>query len=90
MTDDETVRTWLVERSYGQSEDLVTLVYATADGDRQVKQQLSHQMLFDKEITAGRNVPIERLESVSDEATRERYRTEAERMADSHDPDDEV
>lgn len=87
---DETARTWLVERSYGQSEDLVTLVYATEDGERQVKQQFSHQMLYDKEITAGRDVPLDRLETVSDEDTREQYRTEARRMAENHDPDEAV
>ncbi|MFC7058703.1 hypothetical protein [Halovenus salina] len=86
----ETVQTWLVERSYGQSEDLVTLVYATRDGERHVKQQFSHRMLFNKEVTAGRDVPADRLEAVTDADTKERYRTEAGQMAESHDPDEEV
>lgn len=88
MTDEE--RTWLVERSYGNDEDLVTLVYATADGTQQLTKQLSHRMLMDKEITAGREIPKERLESVSDEETVERYREEATRMAETHDPDEAV
>jgi hypothetical protein len=87
---DETAQTWLVERSYGQSEDLVTLVYATTDGEHHVKQQFSHQMLYDKEITAGREVPVDRLEAVSDEQERDRYREEATRVAEKHDPDEEV
>lgn len=90
MTDEETARAWLVERSYGQGEDLVTLVYATEDGERQVTKQLSHQMLRGKEITAGQDIRVDRLETVSDEETRERYREEAQRMADSHDPDEGV
>lgn len=87
---DETVQTWLVERSYGNDEDLVTLVYATADGERQLTKQLSHRMLMGREITAGRQISPDRLEAVDDEETRERYRAEAARMVDSHDPDEAV
>lgn len=87
---EETARAWLVERSYGRGENLVTLVYATSDGERQVKKQLSHQMLLGREITAGQDVPVERLERVDDEETRERYRAEARRMAGSHDHDETV
>ncbi len=90
MGDEETVQTWLVERSYGNDEDLVTLVYASPDGEQQLTKQLSHRMLMRKEITAGRRIPLDRLEAVDDEETRERYRTEATRMADSHDPDENV
>ena len=85
----ETERTWLVERSYGGDEDLVTLVYATHDGRRYLKKQLSHNMLYGKEITAAREIPAERLEAVPDD-DRERYATEAARMAEKHDPDDVV
>ena len=35
-----TERVWLVERSYGADEDLVTLVYATADGELHLQKQL--------------------------------------------------
>lgn len=82
-------RVWLVERSYGNDEDIVTLVYATPDGTRQLKKQLSHNLLYGTEITAAREVPDERLEAVP-ESEQERYATEAERMAETHDPDDEV
>jgi hypothetical protein len=86
----EETRVWLVERSYGHDEDLVTLVYATTDGRKQLKQQLSHNMLYGKEITAAREESPEDLDDVKDEETRERFATEATRMAEKHDPDDEV
>ncbi|AQL42677.1 hypothetical protein BV210_08120 [Halorientalis sp. IM1011] len=87
MTDD-TVRTWLVAREY-EHEDMVTLVYATPDGERAVFQQRSTQMLFDSTVTAGQEVEADRLEPVDPE-DRQRYADEAERMAERHDPDDEV
>jgi hypothetical protein len=90
MTAEETVQTWLVERSYGADEDLVTLVYATPDGTQQLRKQLSHRMLFNKEITAGRDVPRDRLESVPDDETQARYREEASTVAESHDPGDPI
>lgn len=84
----DTVRCWLVERSYG-ARDIVTLVYATPDGERAVFQQRSTRMLFDSTVTAGQAVDVDRLEVV-DEEDRQRYADEAERMAERHDPDDEV
>ncbi|MEF8900080.1 MAG: hypothetical protein V5A25_02490 [Halovenus sp.] len=82
-------RVWLVERSYGNDEDLVTLVYATPDGTRHIKKQLSHNMLYGKEITAARELPEERLETVPEDE-QDRYATEAQRMAENHGPDDAV
>jgi hypothetical protein len=90
MTAEETVQTWLVERSYGADEDLVTLVYATPDGTQQLRKQLSHRMLLNKDITAAREVPPERLESVPDDETRARYRDEATTVAEDYDPDDPI
>lgn len=86
----ETTRVWLVKRSYGSDEDLVTLVYATPDGTRQLQKQLSHQMLRRTEITAARDVETERLETVGDEQTQKRYANEATRLAETHDPDEVV
>lgn len=88
MAEDE--RIWLVERSYGNDEDLVTLVFATTDGQKQLKKQLSHNMLYGKTITAAREESSEDLDEVKDPDTRERYASEATRMADKHDPDDAV
>lgn len=87
---DERTRVWLVERSYGNDEDLVTLVFATTDGEKQLKKQLSHNMLYGKTITAAREKDPETLAEVKDEQTRQRYASEASRMAEKHDPDDEV
>ncbi|MBV0925420.1 hypothetical protein KTS45_14530 [Halomicroarcula limicola] len=90
MTDsEETVRCWLVERSSFGDERMVTLVYATPEGDRHVTKQLSTNLLMKKRVTAAIDVEPDRLEPVADE-DRERYATEARRMADNHDPDSEV
>ncbi|WP_336328016.1 hypothetical protein [Halovenus sp. HT40] len=89
MADDD-IRLWLVERSYGHDEDLVTLIFATTDGEKQLKKQLSHNMLYGKTITAAREEKPENLDEVKDEETRGRYASEASRMAEKHDPDDEV
>ena len=89
MADDD-IRVWLVERSYGNDEDLVTLVFATTDGEKQLKKQLSHNMLYGKTITAAREEDPAKLDEVKDEETRQRYASEASRMAEKHDPDDEV
>ncbi|MBV0900241.1 hypothetical protein [Haloarcula salina] len=87
---EETVRCWLVERSSYGDERMVTLVYATPTGDRQLTKQLSPNLLRRKRVTAAVNVEPERLEPVADDETRERYAAEAERMAERHDPDAEV
>lgn len=90
MTDEETERVWLVERSYGHDEDLVTLVFASTDGRLQLKKQLSHNMLYNRTITAAREEPHAKLDAVRDEETQRRYAEEAARMAEKHDPDDTV
>jgi len=90
MTDEETELVWLVERSYGHDEDLVTLVFASTDGHFQLKKQLSHNMLYNRTITAARAEPHAKLDAVRDDETRERYAAEASRMAGKHDPDDAV
>lgn len=87
---EETVRCWLVERSSFGDERMVTLIYAPPDGDRHVKQQLSPNLLRRKRVTAATDVEPERLEPVEDGETRERYATEASRMAEHHDPGEEV
>jgi hypothetical protein len=81
---------WLVERSYGRSEDIVTLVYATPDGSQALTKQLSYRLIRDRTITAARDLDADKLETVEDEADRKRYAEEAQRMQDRYDPDDEV
>lgn len=87
---EETIRCWLVERSSYGDERMVTLVYATPAGDRQLTKQLSPNLLMRKRVTAAVDVEPERLEPVADDETRERYAAEAERMAERHEPDAEV
>ncbi len=86
----ETVRCWLVERASFGDERMVTLVYATPDGQRQLTKQLSTNLLMRTTVTAGKDVEPDRLAPVEDDETRERYAAEATRMADTHAPDEEV
>lgn len=84
-----TERVWLVDRTYSDK-GLVTLVYATAEGDRYLQRQLSEQMLTRTDVTAGMDVEPDRLEPVVDDEERERFAAETARVADRHDPGDAV
>ena len=86
---DGTVQCWLVDRQ-SRDENLVTLVYATVDGQWHVRRQLSFQLLSRNPVTAAIDVDPDRLEQVPDPDERERFGTQARSMADEHDPDDEV
>jgi hypothetical protein len=79
---------WLVKREYSDK-GMVTLVYATPDGERHLYKQLSERMVMRTDVTAGRTVEDDRLEPTHDE-DRERYAAEATRMAEQHDPDETV
>ena len=85
-----TIRTWLVERSY-DDRNLITLVYATPDGERAVRKERSATVMHQQgsQVTAAIDVDATRLSPV-DGATRERYAAEATRMREQHEPDDEV
>jgi hypothetical protein len=84
----EETRVWLVEREF-TDKGMVTLVYATPDGERHLTKQLSFQLLQRRETTAARDVPAEKLERTPAE-DRERYATQASSMAQRHDPDEAV
>jgi hypothetical protein len=86
----DTVRVWLVERAV-DSRNLVTLTYATPDGERQLRRQQSASVMAGggMEATAARDVPPDELAPVAG-VDRERYAAEAARMADAHEPDDRV
>lgn len=87
---DDTVRCWLVERTF-DDRNLVTLVYATPAGDRYQRRERSATALASgPAVTAAVDVSPGDLEPVTDEATRERYAAEAERVADAYDPDDPI
>ncbi|MGB9986949.1 hypothetical protein [Salarchaeum japonicum] len=79
-------RAWLVYREY-TNKGLLSLVYATPDGERVLHKERS---LHAAEPTAATMVDEDTLEPVEDEDRREQYRKEAERMRDQHDPEDVV
>lgn len=89
MTSDQPVRCWLVERTY-DDRGLVTLTYATLDGDRSIVKQRSEHLLDDRPTTAAIEVDPESLSPVHDQDERDRYATEAKRMADRHAPEDTI
>jgi len=84
----DTERVWLVERSYDDG-GMVTLVYATPDGERHYRTQFSAAYIESRSMTAAREVETADLEPTPDDE-RSRYRTEVDRVRDRHDPDDEV
>ncbi|WP_435359982.1 hypothetical protein [Haloarchaeobius sp. DFWS5] len=87
MTD--TVQCWLAERTF-DDRNLVTIVYATDDGERYVQQERSANSLTRNPVTAGKEVPVENLEATPDEETRERYAKEVSRTAEQYGPDDAI
>jgi hypothetical protein len=90
--DDETVRVWLVERTYSDDEqNLVILVYATTDGEQYYRKERALTSFSDeRDTTAALDVPADNLGNVDDPDEREQYAAEASRMADEHDPDDVI
>ena len=88
MSEADTVRTWLVERSY-DDRGLVTLVYATPDGERYVRREVAMNVLRRSPATAAREVEADTLEPTP-ESERERYAAEADRVRENNAPDDEI
>jgi len=84
----EQVWTWLVERSY-DDRGLVTLVYATPDGERHVRREVAMNVLRRSPATAARDVEADSL-TPTPEADRERYAAEAERVRENNDVDEEI
>jgi len=82
-------RLWLVERSY-DDRNLISFVYATVDGEYQLRKELSMTLLRQRgPQTAAIEVDDDQLTPV-DESDQERFATEAEKMAAEHEPDDEI
>lgn len=86
----ETVRMWLVERTYSDDEqNMVILTYATVDGKRYFRKERALTSFSDvRDTTAAVGADPANIGEVDDPTDRERYATEAERMARVHDPDD--
>ncbi len=87
MTDDE-LRCWLVERDY-DDKGLVTVSYATPDGERRWRMQRAAAALSRRDVTAAVDVDPEDLEPTPEDLI-ERYRSEVERMRERHAPDEPV
>ena len=90
--DAETVRVWLVERTYSDDEqNLIILVYATPDGERYLRKERALTSYSDvRDTYAALDVEPDQLGRVTDESTRERYATAVAEMAADHDPDDAI
>jgi len=88
---EETVRVWLVERTYSDDEqNIIILVYATPDGERYFRKERALTSFTDvRDTTAAVDVDPGNLGAVEPEK-RERYAAEASRIAENHDPDDVV
>lgn len=83
------MRLWLVSREY-DTRQTVTLTYASVDGERSYTRQASIELLQRRPVTAAVDRDESDTEPVTDESTREQFAAEAKRMADEHDPDDEI
>jgi len=90
-TTEETTRVWLVERTFVRDElGLVSLVYATLDGERYYQRQISASGHTGAGADVTREVSTADLQAVDDGETVERYESEVARMRENHDPDDTV
>ena len=86
----ETVRVWMVERGY-TNRDLITLVYATPDGERALRnERAAATMGHGSGVSAARDIDPDRLSPVADGETVERYRREVERTVEKYDPDETI
>ena len=91
-SDTETIRMWLVERTYSDDEqNMVILTYATSDGERYFRKERALTSFSDvRDTTAAVDASPPNVGTVDDPAERERYAAEATRMANAHEPDDVI
>ncbi|WP_137291398.1 hypothetical protein [Natronorubrum halophilum] len=91
-TASDTVRVWLVERTYSDDEqNLIILTYATPDGDRYFRKERALTSFTDaRDTTAAIDADPDNLGSVDDADLQSQYAAEARRMVDTHDPDDVI
>ena len=90
---EESVRVWLVERTYGDDEqNLIILTYATPEGDRDFRKERALTSFTGDHRETPVSIAVDRdnLGSVDDAETRDRYATEVERMQAKHDPDESL
>ncbi|WP_435345139.1 hypothetical protein [Haloarchaeobius sp. HRN-SO-5] len=92
-TETERRRVWLVERTYSDDEqNIIILVYATPDGRfyHRRERALTSFTGDHRATKAALDVSVDDLGTVEDPEERDRYATEATRMRDVHDPDDDI
>jgi len=90
---DETVRVWLVERTYGDDEqNLIILTYATPDGHREFRKERALTSYTGDHRETPVSIPVDpdNLGGVDDAETRDRYATEVDRMREKHAPTDSL
>jgi hypothetical protein len=89
---EETVRVWLVERTYSDDEqNLIILTYATPDGEQYFRKERALTSFSDvRETTAAVDADPDNLGDVGDPDLQAQYAAEATRMAEKHDPDDAI
>jgi hypothetical protein len=90
---EDTVRVWLVERTYGDDEqNLIILTYAAPEGDRDFRKEraLTSFTGAHRETPVSLAVDPDNLGTVGDDETRKRYATEVERMREKHEPTDSL
>lgn len=92
MDANDTVRVWLVERTYSDDEqNLIILTYATPDGTRTFRKERALTSFSDvRDTTAAVEATPGNLAPVEDADRRDRFAAEARRMRDEHDPDDVI
>ncbi|MEF8776715.1 MAG: hypothetical protein V5A43_09480 [Haloarculaceae archaeon] len=89
----DTVRVWLVERTYSDDEqNIIILTYATPDGRRFYRKERALPSFTGpgRGTTAAVDVEPANLGTVADKETRARYAAEAERMAAEYGPDESI
>lgn len=89
---EESVRVWLVERTYSDDEqNLIILTYATPDGKQYFRKERALTSFGDvRDTTAAVEATPTNLGYVDDPETRQQYAAEATRMCDIHDPGDVI
>ncbi|SDM21065.1 hypothetical protein SAMN04487949_1288 [Halogranum gelatinilyticum] len=88
----ETVRVWLVERTYSDDEqNIVILVYATPDGEHYLRKERALTSFDDaRDTTAAIDAKPRALGTVDDPETRAEYAASAKRTREQYAADDVV
>lgn len=84
---------WLVERTYSDDEqNVVILIYATRDGRRYHRRERALTSFTGPARTTHASLVVDPDDTgpVTDPDRRDRYATEARRMAEQYDPDDPI